>query len=84
MNSLLQFLTQSFGKILQDQLFPVLREELGTLSERHEQLVRALAVLQLDGFVSVRRGRGRKPHDRVSIVVPSWPRRCSTFPIHGP
>ena len=57
-NSLLQSLTQSFGKILQDLLFPILREELGSMSERHEQFVRALAMLQLDGFVAARRGRG--------------------------
>jgi hypothetical protein len=68
MNSLLQFLTQSFGKILQDQLFPVLREELGHLSDRHEQFVRVLAMLQLDGFVTVQQGRGRPGHDRTSIA----------------
>jgi hypothetical protein len=68
MNSLLQYLTQSFGTILQDQLFPVLRNELGPMSERHEQFVRALALLQLDGFVTVRRGRGRPAHDRVKMA----------------
>ena len=68
MNSLLQFLTQSFAPILQSQLFPILREQLGPLSERHEQFVRALAMLQLDGFVAVRQGRGRRPHDRASMA----------------
>src|SRR5580704_3539169 len=67
MNSLLQFLTQSFGVILQDQLFPALREELGHMSERHEQFVRALAMLEMDGFVTVRHGRGRRPHDRLKV-----------------
>lgn len=80
MNSLLQFLTQSFGKILQDQLFPILREELGTLSERHEQFVRTLAVLQLDGFVSVRKGRGRRPHDRASIARAFVAKAVFNFP----
>jgi len=60
MNSLLQILTQSFGPILQNQLFPVLREELGPMSNRHEQFVCALAMLQLDGFVIVRRGRAAR------------------------
>lgn len=68
MNSLLQFLTQSFGNILQDRLFPVLREELGVMSDRHEQFVRVLTVLQMDGFVTVRHGRGRPPHDRSNIA----------------
>jgi IS5 family transposase len=68
MNSLLQFLAQSFGSILQDQLFPVLRNELGPMSGRHEQFVRALAVLQLEGCVTVRYGRGRPPHDRVKVA----------------
>jgi hypothetical protein len=68
MNSLLQFFSQSFGKILQDQLFPVLREELGHLSQRHEQFVRVLGMLQLDGFVTVQQGRGRPAHDRTNIA----------------
>jgi IS5 family transposase len=68
MNSLLQFLTQSFGVILQDQLFPALREELGHMSERYEQFVRALAMLEMDGFVTVRHGRGRRPHDRLKVA----------------
>jgi hypothetical protein len=34
----------------------------------HEQFVRALAMLQLDGFVSVRHGRGRPAHDRAKVA----------------
>ena len=68
MNSLLQFLIGSFGPILQDQLVPALREELGPMSNHHEQFVRALAMLQLDGFVAVRHGRGRPRHDRASMA----------------
>ena len=68
MNSLLQFLTRSFAPILQNQLFPILREELGPMSERHEHFVHALAMLQLDGFVAVRHGRGRRPHDRANMA----------------
>lgn len=80
MNSLLQILTQSFGKILQDRLFPVLREELGAMSERHEQFVRALTVLQLDGFVSVRNGRGRPAHDRANIARAFVAKAIFNFP----
>ena len=68
MNSLLQFLVGSFGPILQNQLFPALKEELGPLSNHHEQFVRALAMLQLDGFVAVRHGRGRPGHDRAAMA----------------
>jgi len=80
MNSLLQFLTQSFGAILQDQLFPALREELGPMSERHERFVRALAILEMDGFVTVRHGRGRPPHDRASMARAFLAKAVFNFP----
>lgn len=67
MNSLLHLLG-TFGQILQNQLFPVLKEELGEMSEHHEQFVRALALLQMDALVAVRHGRGRRPHDRAKLA----------------
>lgn len=67
MNSL-QNILGAFGQILQKRLFPSLEEELGPLSTRHAALVRALALLQLDGFVALRHGRGRRPHDRACIA----------------
>lgn len=67
MNSLLHLLG-TFGQILQDQLFPRLKEELGEMSEHHEQFVRALALLEMDGFAAVRSGRGRPSHDRAKIA----------------
>jgi hypothetical protein len=67
MNSLLHLLG-TFGQILQNQLFPRLKEELGEMSEHHEQFVRALALLQMDGLVAVRRGRGRPAHDRAKVA----------------
>jgi Transposase DDE domain/Transposase domain (DUF772) len=67
MNSL-QDLFGTFGRILQQQLFPVLKEELGPLSNHHEDLVRALALLDMDGFVAVQHGRGRPQHDRACIA----------------
>jgi IS5 family transposase len=57
-----------FGNILQGQLFPVLEAELGALSDLQQQLVRTLALLQLDAFVEVRCGRGRPAHDRAAIA----------------
>ena len=38
------------------------------MSEHHEQFVRALALLQMDGLVAVRRGRGRPAHDRAKVA----------------
>jgi hypothetical protein len=67
MNSLTDLLG-TFGRILQNQLFPVLEEELGPLSDHHQDFVRALALLEMDGFVAVRQGRGRPPHDRACIA----------------
>jgi hypothetical protein len=67
MNRLLQMLG-TFGQVLQDHLFPALKEELGPLSQRHERFVCALALLEMDGFVAVRHGRGRPSHDRAKIA----------------
>jgi len=67
MNSLQQ-LVAIFGDVLQQQLFPALEQELGPIGERMQEFVRALALVGLDGFAVVRRGRGRRPHDRSSIA----------------
>lgn len=67
MNSVTGFL-ETFSHLLQGQLFPILREELGPLGERHEAFVRALGLLQMDGLVTRRQGRGRPAHDRANIA----------------
>jgi hypothetical protein len=67
MNSITAFLG-TFSRLLQGQLFPVLAEKLGPLGERHEAFVKALALTQLDGFVTCRRGRGRPAHDRACMA----------------
>src|SRR6266542_674651 len=67
MNSLQQVVA-IFGNVLQQELFPALKEEMGPMSERMEEFVRALALVGLDGFVMARGGRGRRPHDRSSIA----------------
>lgn len=66
MNSLLQYIG-AFGQILQQQLFPALQQELGPMGARHEQFVRALTLLQMDGFVTLQHGPGRPAHDRACI-----------------
>ena len=67
MDSLTGFLG-TFSQLLQGQLFPVLSEELGPLGDRHQAFVRALSLLQLDGFVTPNRGRGRPAHDRACVA----------------
>jgi len=67
MNSLTHLLG-TFGAILQSHLFPRLEEELGDMSAHHKQFVRALALLEMDGFVAVRHGRGRPAHDRAKVA----------------
>jgi hypothetical protein len=79
MNSLLQALS-TFGHILQGRLFPALDAALGRLSDLEQQLVRILALLQLDGFVSVRHGRGRPPHDRGAIARAFVAKAIYNFP----
>ena len=68
MNSLLHSLASMFATVLQDRLFPLLREELGPLSAAHERFIRALALLHLDSFVAVHHGRGRPAHDRAAVA----------------
>lgn len=67
MNSITAFLG-TFSQLLQGQLFPILTEELGPMGTLHQAFVRALALLQLDGFVARRRGRGRPAHDRACVA----------------
>jgi hypothetical protein len=67
MHSLPQVLGR-FGRVLQGHLFPALESELGPLTDLQQKLVRTLAMLHLDGFVVVRHGRGRPPHDRGAIA----------------
>lgn len=67
MPSLLQLLSQ-FSNVLQGDLFPALEEALGLMSNTQQKFVRTLGLLDLDGFVAVRHGRGRKPHDRAAIA----------------
>lgn len=79
MHSLHQVLA-SFGRVLQGHLFPALEAELGPLSDLQQKLVRTLAMLQLDGFVAVRHGRGRPPHDRATIARAFVAKAVFNFP----
>ena len=79
MNSLLQLIGQ-FGQVLQNHLFPPLTEELGPMSNLHRKLVTTLAMLEMDGFVSVRHGRGRPAHSRAAIARAFVAKAVFNFP----
>jgi IS5 family transposase len=67
MPSLLQLLGQ-FSNVFQCRLFPAIEEAVGPLSATHEKFAKTLAMLELDGFVTVQHGRGRPAHDRGAIA----------------
>jgi len=57
-----------FGRILQERLFPALEEELGPLSEKHQQLITVLSLIGMEGHVDGSHGgRGRPPLDRLAF-----------------
>lgn len=69
MSVMLEGLSQTWLTI-QGTLFPWLKEELGDLSQKQQQLVTVLEVIQLDQFLSHYRGGcvGRPPSDRIAIA----------------
>jgi hypothetical protein len=67
LNSLLQMLSQ-YGNVLQAQMFPILQEGTGELSQDHQQFVRILTLLQLDRFTARQWGPGRPADSRANIA----------------
>lgn len=64
-----QKLLLQYGRILQQWLIPRLEEELGALTEKHEQLVTVLGMLEIEKAVGCRAGMvGRPAHDRGTIA----------------
>lgn len=62
-------LIKQFWGICQQQLFPILAEELGVLTDRHRALAAAFGALNLSEVEQARRsGRGRPAHDRLAIL----------------
>ena len=50
---------------IQKKLFPLLEEELGPLTEKHQKLIRTLEMLRIEEFVKLQYGyRGRPEKDR--------------------
>jgi len=68
MSSMLEGLSQTWLAI-QGTLFPRLKEELGELTEKQQQLVTTLEVLRLENFLCRHWGYvGRPPADRIAIA----------------
>jgi hypothetical protein len=67
-NKTLQLIAQ-YGRILQQWLFPRLEEELGPLTDRHQQVVTVLGLADIEAAVASRgRQVGRPQHDRRAIA----------------
>lgn len=67
-NKALQLLGQ-YGRIMQQWLFPRLEEELGPLTEKHQQLVTVLGLAEIEAAIPVRGGQvGRPPRDRRAMA----------------
>lgn len=78
--SLRDSLTQ-FGRMLQRRLFPILEEELGPLSEKHQPVVAALSLSGMEGHVGGKRGgRGRPAHDRLALARAFVAKAIFNFP----
>src|SRR6266542_3450237 len=57
-----------FARVLQGALFPTLQEELGTLTEKHRQVVAVLGMIRIEGLVAgMAGGVGRPAKDRRAI-----------------
>ena len=67
-NNLLRVLTQ-YGRMLQGRLFPRLREELGPLSGKLQELVKVLGLAEVETLIPSARGWvGRPPRDRAAMA----------------
>jgi len=65
---LLTCLSRTWAHI-QGNLFPLLTEELGPLTETHKRVVMVLELAGIEGFVQVWPGLpGRPPHDRAALA----------------
>jgi hypothetical protein len=60
---------QQFLRVMQGSLFPALQEQLGPLTDKHQQLVAVLSMIQIEAMVaSCPGGVGRPSADRRSIA----------------
>jgi len=72
-------LLNQFHRIMQGVLFPALQEQLGPLSDKHQQLVLVLSLIQIEAMVaSWSGGVGRPARIGGPWHGPLWPKRCST------
>ena len=80
MISLIHLLSK-FGTVLQNTLFPAFRETLGPLDSKKEQLIKTIALLDLERLAGSRRGAvGRPGHDRIAIARAFIAKAAYNFP----
>jgi hypothetical protein len=66
-----------FWTLCQRSLFPLVEEELGPLSQKHQLLVAAFTLLDLSGASAPRSGRrGRRPYDRLAVLRAFLAKSC--------
>ena len=69
MQSTVSGLLNQFQRIMQGVLFPALQEQLGPLSDKHQQLVLVLSLIQIEAMVaSWSGGVGRPAKDRRAMA----------------
>ncbi len=60
---------KQFMRVLQGALFPTLQEELGSLTEKHQQLVAVLSMIRIEGLIAGWAGGvGRPAKDRRAMA----------------
>lgn len=70
-----------FAHVLQQTLFPALRQELGPLDERGQLLTAILAMVPVAKYAtSIRMGRGRLPKDRIALACAFLAKAVYDFP----
>jgi hypothetical protein len=58
-----------FGQLLQQRLFPALAEEIGPLSEKHQQVITVLSLIGMEAHLDGKSGgRGRPALDRLAFA----------------
>jgi hypothetical protein len=69
MNLSLSEQLRQFLRVMQESLFPALQEQLGPLTDKHQQLVEVLSLTEMEAMVGSRSGGvGRPPADRRAIA----------------
>jgi hypothetical protein len=67
MHSTKERLSSYWGQI-KDFLFSLIEEEIGSLTNKQQQLITALEVIRIEDFIERHIGVGRPPEDRLPMA----------------